>query len=90
MSVEGKRKSETEVGSGSSRRLTRIIPVTFGVIVALTAISYVVMLNVVDWVAIEVLSYPLQSIAPFVIITGAILTIPIIVPTVLVSMKLSR
>lgn len=90
MSVEEDPESETGADGGSPRRLARVIPVAFAVIVILTAISYVVMLNVVNWVAIDMLSYPLQGVSPFVVITGAILTIPIVVPTVFVSMKLSR
>lgn len=32
--------------------------------------------------------YHVQPVAPFVVISGAILTIPILIPTVLVSVKL--
>jgi len=48
------------------------------------------MLHVVDWVTVGMLAYPAAGIAPFAVITGAILTIPIVIPTVLVSLKLLK
>ncbi|ERG89951.1 MAG: hypothetical protein J07HX5_02124 [halophilic archaeon J07HX5] len=61
--------------------------VAFTAITLLAAIAYTVMLNLVDWVAVGVLSYPVAGVAPFAVITGAILTIPIVVPTVLVTAR---
>jgi hypothetical protein len=36
------------------------------------------------------LAYPADEVAPFVVITGAILTIPIMIPTALVTMRSLR
>lgn len=64
--------------------------VVFTAVTLLAAVAYTVMLNIVDWVAVSVLSYPVAGIAPFAVITGAILTIPIVVPTVLVTARLAN
>ncbi|MDQ2052058.1 hypothetical protein RBH26_16395 [Natronolimnohabitans sp. A-GB9] len=84
MSVKG----ETEAASRSTRRAVEVVSATFGVVVLLAAVSYSVIVNVVNWITIDVLMYPVQPVAPFVVISGAILTIPILIPTVLVSVKL--
>ena len=78
---------ETETGSNSVGRVAGVITVTFSVLLLLAAVSYSVTVNVVDWVTVDVLTYPVEGIAPFVVISGAILTIPVLIPTVLVSAK---
>lgn len=60
---------------------------TFSIIATLAAFAYIIAITVVDWIAIDILAYPTAGAAPFVVITGAILTIPIVVPTVFVSVK---
>ncbi len=62
----------------------------FGVMLTLVAVAYSVSVTVVDQLTIGVLAYPVDSAAPFVVITGAILAIPIVVPTVFVTLKLSQ
>lgn len=71
----------------SIRRVVGTITGVFGIVAALALTAYTVALTLVDWVAIGVLSYPVAGVAPFIVITAAILTIPIIVPTVFVSAK---
>ena len=80
--------TETEPGPQSGVRAASVIGGSFSVIVLLAAIAYSVIVNVVDWVTVGWLAYPAAEVAPFVVITGAILTIPIVIPTVLVSLKL--
>ncbi|WP_142859698.1 hypothetical protein [Salinigranum halophilum] len=86
MSVE----TQPETGGGAVRRAVGVVAGSFSVIVLLAAVAYAAMVNVVDWVTVDVLAYPVGGVAPFVVITGAILTIPIVVPTVLVTVKLLR
>ena len=71
----------------SMRRVLGTIVGVFGLIATLAVIAYTIAITLVDWVAISVLSYPVAGVAPFIVITAAILTIPIIVPTVFVSAK---
>jgi len=80
--------TETETGPQLGGRTAGVVAGTFGVIVLLAAVAYAVIVNVVDWVTVGWLAYPAAEVAPFVVITGAILTIPIVIPTVLVSLKL--
>ncbi len=68
--------------------LSRLTSGSISVIVLLAAVSYSVTVNVVNWMTVDVLTYPVRSVAPFVVISGAILTIPVVIPTVLVSMKI--
>lgn len=83
--------TETKVVPGdSAARLVGTVIGVFAVVGSLTAIAYTSMLHVVDWVTIGLLAYPIEGVAPFAVITGAILTIPIVVPTALISMKLLR
>ena len=81
-------RTETEPGLRSGGRVAGIVGGSFSVIVLLAAVAYSVVVNVVDWVTVGWLAYPAADVAPFVVITGAILTIPIVIPTVLVSLKL--
>ena len=67
----------------SGRRSVGVVSGVFSVIVVLAAVSYV------NWVTVGVLAYPVGGVAPFVVITGAILTIPVVVPTVLVSVRMA-
>lgn len=83
-------KAETHPRAGSGRHAATIVAGSFSVIVLLAAIAYAVIVNVVDWVTVGWLAYPATEVAPFVVITGAILTIPIVIPTVLVSLKLIK
>ena len=78
-------KEETE--GNSIQRVVGVVTVTFSAILFLAAVSYSVTVNVVDWVTVDVLTYPVEGIAPFVVISGAILTIPVLLPTVLVSVR---
>jgi len=64
------------------------VGVVFAGVLVLAAIAYSSMAVLVNWLTVVTLGYPVDGVAPFVVITGAILTIPIVVPTVLVSMKL--
>ncbi|WP_210424135.1 hypothetical protein [Halorussus ruber] len=79
---------ETESDNKSARRVAGTAVGTFSIIVLLAAVSYSVMVNVVDWVTVDVLTYPVNGVAPFVVISGAILTIPVLIPTVLLTAKL--
>ncbi len=81
-------QTETEPGGRSAQHVVSVVTVTFSVIVLLAAVSYSVTVNVVNWMTVDVLTYPVRSVAPFVVISGAILTIPVVIPTVLVSMKI--
>ena len=74
-------------GSGPSPPLAGVVVGAFSVIVLLAAIAYTVMLAVVNWAAVDLLAYPTGPIAPFAVISGAILTIAIIVPTALVTVN---
>ncbi|MFD1684340.1 hypothetical protein [Halobellus litoreus] len=73
----------------SGRRSVGVVSGVFSVIVVLAAVSYAAMVSVVNWVTVGVLAYPVGGVAPFVVITGAILTIPVVVPTVLVSVRMA-
>ncbi|MDZ7850115.1 MAG: hypothetical protein U5K70_04625 [Halodesulfurarchaeum sp.] len=42
---------------------------------------------VVDWAAVDLLAYPANGVAPFAVISAAILTVAIIVPTALVTVN---
>jgi|AntRauMinimDraft_4_1070384.scaffolds.fasta_scaffold00010_40 hypothetical protein len=64
-----------------------VVGVVFAAILALTATAYTVAVSVVNVVTVDLLGYPIAGIAPFVVISGAILTIPVIVPTALISVK---
>ncbi|SIS17134.1 hypothetical protein [Natronorubrum thiooxidans] len=81
-------KTETKAVSGSARRVVGVVLGSFSVILLLSAVAYSVTANVVNWVTVDYLAYPVHEVAPFVVISGAILTIPIIIPTVLVSVKI--
>ena len=59
----------------------------FAVILSLTAVAYTVTVSAVDLVAVGLLGYPIAGTAPFIVISGAILTIPVIIPTALISVK---
>ena len=82
-------EGNTKDGGVSGRRIAGIVTGSFSVVVLLAAVSYAVMVSVVNWVTVGLLSYPVGGVAPFVVITGAILTIPIVVPTVLVSVRMA-
>ncbi|MFD1597740.1 hypothetical protein [Halobellus rarus] len=82
-------EGNTEAGGVSGGRIAGIVTGSFSVVVLLAAVSYAVMVSVVNWVTVGLLSYPVGGVAPFVVITGAILTIPIVVPTVLVSVRMA-
>ena len=86
MSVE----NESEAGLQSGQRVVGVVTVVFGTIVLLAAIAYLSMAHVVNWVTVELLNYPVADIAPFVVISGAILTIPILIPTALVTGNLLK
>jgi len=81
MSVE----EETGTGLQSGQRVASVVAGVFGTIVVLAAIAYLSMAHVVNWVTVGLLNYPVGDIAPFVVISGAILTIPILIPTALVT-----
>jgi len=83
-------ENEPEAVPQSTGSVVGIVVRVFGGIVLLAAVAYAVMLHVVDWVTVDMLAYPAAGIAPFAVITGAILTIPIVIPTVLVSLKLLK
>ena len=82
-------EENAEARAASGRRIAGIVTGSFSVVVLLAAVSYAVMVSVVNWVTVGLLSYPVGGVAPFVVITGAILTIPIVVPTVLVSVRMA-
>jgi hypothetical protein len=67
--------------------LPAVVVGAFSVVVLLTAIAYTVILSVVDWAAVDLLAYPANPVAPFAVISGAILTIAIIVPTALITVS---
>lgn len=83
-------KEETETGGKPVQSVAGVVAGSFSGIVLLAAISYAVMANVVNWVALDILAYPEQGVAPFVVISGAILTIPILIPTVLISVRVLK
>jgi len=73
--------------NGSSPPLAAVVGGAFSVVVLLATIAYTVTLTVVDWVAVDLLAYPASGIAPFAVISGAILTIAVIVPTALITVS---
>jgi|APHM01.1.fsa_nt_gi hypothetical protein len=79
-------ESDTEIDE-SSPNLAVVTTVVFATVTLLAGTAYVVMFNIVNWVALDLLSYSADGAEPFVIITGAILTIPIVIPTVLVAVR---
>jgi hypothetical protein len=78
---------ETETASRSVQTVAGVVVVTFSLLLLLAAVAYSVMVNVVNWAAVGVLAYPVAGIAPFVVISGAILTIPILIPTALITAR---
>ena len=71
----------------SSPPLLGVVVGAFSVIVLLAAIAYTVTLSVVNWAAVSMLAYPVNAVAPFAVISGAILTIAVIIPTALVTVN---
>lgn len=53
-----------------------------------TTVAYTSILYILDWVTIGLLAYHIRGAARFVVSTGSILTIRVVVPTALISMKL--
>jgi hypothetical protein len=49
--------------------------------------SYSLIVHVVDWMTVDVPGYPVEVVAPCIVVMGAILTIPIVIPTVFASLK---
>jgi len=80
-------KDEREATRRSVRTVAGVVGATFGLLLLSAAVAYSVMVNVVDWMAVGVLAYPVAGIAPFVVISGAILTIPILIPTALITAR---
>ena len=83
-------RREAATCSESAYCVARVVTVTFGLILLLAAVSYSLIVHLVDWMTVGILAYPVDAIAPFIVITGAILTIPVVIPTVFVSLKLLR
>ena len=79
--------SNAESDVGSRPNLAVVVAVVFATVTLLAATAYVVLFNVVNWVALGLLSYSADGAEPFIIITGAILTIPVVLPTVLVAAR---
>ncbi|MFC4540996.1 hypothetical protein ACFO5R_03515 [Halosolutus amylolyticus] len=79
---------EVETGGKSARRIAGVVTGVFSALVLLAAASYSVIVSVVNWVTVGFLAYPVSGVAPFVVISGAILTMPIVIPTVLVTVKI--
>lgn len=63
------------------------VPV-FAVVVTFAAVAYGLLVSVVD-LAVGALAYPVAPTAPFVVITGAILTIPVLAVTTLVTTRVA-
>ncbi|MDB9252448.1 hypothetical protein [Halorubrum ezzemoulense] len=74
-------------GAADGPNAAVVVGVVFSAIVVLTVIAYTVTVTTVNLLAVDLLAYPVGGVAPFVVITGAILTIPIMIPTTLISMK---
>ena len=74
-------------GDGAGPNPAVVVGVVFSTVVALTVIAYTVAVSAVNLLAVDLLAYPVAGVAPFVVITGAILTIPIMIPTALISVK---
>ncbi|WP_049986923.1 hypothetical protein [Halobellus rufus] len=79
---------DAKAASGSAWGVVSVLAGVFGLLVMFAGVAYVVMVNVVNWVTIGMLTYPVDGVAPFVVISGAILTIPILIPTVLLAGRL--
>jgi len=77
-------REDPETGAHTGQRVAGVVTGVFTTIVGLAAVAYLSMVHVVDWVTVGLLGYPVVAVAPFVVITGAILTIPILIPTALV------
>lgn len=71
---------------GTRSPLAVAVPV-FAVVAAFAAVAYTLLASVVDLVTVELLAYPVATTAPFVVITGAILTIPVLAVTTLVTTR---
>lgn len=71
----------------SSPPLAGVVVGAFSVVLLLASTAYTAIMTVVDWVAVDLLTYSVDAIAPFAVISGAILTIAIIVPTALITVK---
>jgi len=80
-------KTKADATGMSMQQALGTIVGIFGLIITLATIAYTVAITLIDWVAISILAYPVAGVAPFVVITAAILTIPIVVPTVFLSAK---
>ena len=83
-------ESATQTAGESSPPLPVIVAVAFTTIVALAGVAYLTMFSVVDWVVFDAVSYSADGAEPFVIITGAILTVPIVIPTVLIAARMAE
>ncbi|QAU14145.1 hypothetical protein EKH57_16450 [Halorubrum sp. BOL3-1] len=71
----------------SSPPLAGVVVGAFSVVVLLAATAYTVMLAVIDWAAVSLLAYPANAVAPFAVISGAIVTIAVIIPTALITVN---
>lgn len=89
MSVNTDTQAETDVQQSSIWRVSGILSGAFVAVVLLTAIAYAVMMHVVDWIAVESLSYPTQAIAPFVVVATALVTLAIVVTTALITANMN-
>ncbi|AZQ13920.1 MULTISPECIES: hypothetical protein [Halorubrum] len=78
---------ESAAHAGGDPHPAVVVGGVFATIVTLTLVAYAVAVNTINLLAVDVLAYPVGAVAPFVVITGAILTIPIVIPTALVSLK---
>jgi hypothetical protein len=85
-STAGGAESGDDEETGQSP-LAVAVPV-FAVVVTFAAVAYGLLVSVVD-VLVGVLAYPVASTAPFVVITGAILTIPVLAVTTLVTTRVA-
>lgn len=71
----------------SSPPLAGVVVGAFSVVALLASVAYTIALGVIDWVAFDLLTYPADAVAPFAVISGAILTIAVIVPTALITVN---
>lgn len=83
-------ESATQTPGESGPPLPVIVAVAFTTITVLAGLGYLTMFSVVDWIVFDVVSYSVDGTEPFVIITGAILTVPIVIPTVLVAARMTE
>ena len=79
--------SSNKDSTEESPSLVGVVVGAFSVVVLLASIAYTVILSVVNWAAVNLLAYPVNVVAPFAVISGAILTIAIIVPTALITVN---